>query len=481
MSTTAKVGAFFLVALILTGLLIWKIEDLKLGRATGKTLSVQFQDVAGLKDRSDVRMAGVLVGKVSRIRLVGGKALVDLELTSDVALRGGASASIQSLGMLGDKYIELIPGPVGGAPLPVGTTLQGDTPVSFDEITRLARDIEVDLRDITQNMKSSLGGALGEERLGGIVENVLVLSQELRKLLEANRANIDSTTANFREFSTQMTALVTRIDRLVASNAGNVNDTTANAKELSAKLQTTVDNMNSITGKIAGGQGTVGALVNSDETSKNLNDALVAVKQGVDGLTDAMQSVKKLNIDLGLREEYLTSLGRGKAYFNVDIQPVGKPRFYRLELSTQPFGTRKDTTTVTTITYPDGHTETIRAEEAKYTDTVAFSAQVGYRYHNLIGRAGLFENTGGAALDYLLLKDRLRFSGEVFNLGREDGLNAHGKITGRYYISPSVFVTGGWDDLFNTKANLDSFFVGAGVRWGDDDIKYLAGVAGAAQ
>ena len=45
----------------------------------------------------------------------------------------------------------------------------------------------------------------------------------------------------------------------------------------------------------------------------------------------------------------------------------------------------------------------------------------------------------------------------------------------------SVFVTGGWDDFLNTKAKQDSLFVGAGVRWGDDDIKYIAGAASAAR
>ncbi|MEX0879899.1 MAG: MlaD family protein [Thermoanaerobaculia bacterium] len=474
MSTTAKVGAFFLVALVLAGLLIWKIEDLKFGRVTGKTLSVQFNDVAGLKEKSDVRMAGVLVGKVARIRLVGGKALVDIELTRDIALRNGASASIQSLGMLGDKYVELIPGPVGAPALAEGVTIQGDTPVSFDQITKLARDIEVDLRDITGNLKSSLGGALGEERLGGIVENVLVLSQELRKLLEANRANIDSTTANFREFSTQMTALVSRIDRLVASNSGNLTDATGNAKELTAKLQTTVDNMNAITGKINEGTGTVGALVNSDETNKNLNDALVAVKEGVNSLSAALSTAKTLNVDLGLRSEYLTGPGKGKAYFTVDIQPSGKPRFYRLELSSQPFGVRRDTTTITTTTFPDGHTETTRSDQQTYKDTMAVSAEVGYRLGQFIGRAGLIENSGGAGLDYLTLKDRLRVSADIWNFDR-DNLSAHAKVTGRYYFSPSVFVLGGWDDFLNSKAKRDSLFFGAGIRWGDDDIKYLAG------
>ena len=475
MSQAAKVGAFFLIALVLAGILIWKIEDLNLGRAPGRGISVQFDDVAGLKEKSDVRMAGVLVGKVAKIRLVGGKAVVDLELTRDVALREGASASIQSLGMLGDKYVELIPGPVAAAALPEGATLKGEAPVSFDQITKLARDIEVDIRDITSNLKESLGGALGEERLTGIVDNVLILSQELRKILESNRANIDATTANFKEFSTQMTTLVDRIDKLVASNSGNVTDSISNAKQLTAKLQTTVDNMNAITGRIAEGQGTVGQLVQSDETSKNLNEALVAVKEGVDSLSGAMTKVKKWNLDLGLRAEYLTNHDKGQGFFSVDLAKVGESRFYRLELSSEPFGVRRDTSTITTTTYPDGHTETVRQDQAEFKDSIAISAEVGYRLGNWVGRAGVIQNSGGAGIDYMTLKDRLRFSAEMWDIGGEDGLNPHAKLSGRYYFSPSVFFIGGWDDLLNTKANRDSLFVGAGVRWGDDDMKYLAG------
>jgi phospholipid/cholesterol/gamma-HCH transport system substrate-binding protein len=475
MSTAAKVGAFFLVVLVLAGLLIWKIKDLRFGKVSAETISVQFDDVAGLKKKADVRMAGVLVGKVSQIRLVGGKALVDLELTGDVALRQGASATIQSLGMLGDKYVELVPGPVGAAALPEGTTIRGEVPVNFDQITKLARDIEVDIRDITTNLKDSLGGALGKERLTSIVDDVLVLSSELRKLLESNRANIDATTTNFREFSAQMTQLVERIDRLVASNQGNVTETVASTKELSNKLQSTVDNMNAITGQIKAGEGTIGKLVQSDQTDKNLNDALVAVKDGVKDLTSAMQTVRKWNIDLGLRGEYLSRFQKGQSFFTLDVIPKDKPRFYRLELSSEPFGVQKNYTTITTTTYPDGHTEVVRQEQTEFKDTVAVSAEVGFRLGHFVGRAGLIENTGGVGLDYLTLKNRLVLSAQFWNFDRGDNLNAQAKLTGRYYFSPSVYLTGGWNDFLNTKAHLDSAFVGAGVRWGDEDIKYLAG------
>jgi phospholipid/cholesterol/gamma-HCH transport system substrate-binding protein len=475
------VGAFFLLALALTGILIWNIEDLAFGRKMAKTITVQFTDVAGLKEKADVRVAGVLVGRVAKIRLVGGKALVDIELAKEVDLHQGAAAAIQTLGMLGDNYVELLPGPQSAAPLPAGATLHGKEGVSIDQVSRLARDIEIDLRDVTSNIKSALGGSQGQERIETMVDNMVTLSRSLRNLIEANRAGIDATTSNFREFSSQMNRLVDRIDRLVAANQGNVTDTVANAKELSFKLQATIDNMNAITGKINSGQGSVGQLVTNDQTTKNLNDALVAVREGVNSVTGALSTVKKLNFDLGLREEYLAGPSKGKGYFSVDITTEpDKPRFYRFELSSQPRGLRSENTTIRTTTYPDGHTEVTRVDETTYKNTFGVTAQVGWRYGNVIGRAGVTESRGGVGLDYLTLKDRLRFSADVWDFGRQD-YNAHAKVTGRYYLSPSVFVTGGWDDFLNRKSNQDSLFVGAGVRWGDDAIKYIAGAASAAR
>ncbi len=474
MSTAAKVGGFFLVALVLTGLMIWKIEDLRFGKAAGRTLTLEFDNVAGLKDKADVRLAGVRVGRVSRVRLVGGRAVVDLEISADVALREGASAAIQSLGMLGDKYVELDPGPPGGPALREGATLQGEAPANFDEITKLARDIEGDIREVTKNLKDTLGVS-GDRRLNDIVDNVLAMSRETRKLIESNRSNIDVSTANFREFSTEMTKLVERIDKLVASNQTGITQTVDNAKELSTKLQATVDNMNAITGQIRKGEGTIGKLVKSEETDKNLNDALVAVKDGVKSLTTSMDTVKKWDVDLGLRGEYLSRFEKTQGFFTFDLIPRDKPRFYRLEISSEPFGIRKETTHYVTVRFPDGHTESLLVNDVEYKqDTAAISAEVAFRLGQFTGRAGVIENTGGVGVDYQTLKNRLMLSAQFWNFSRAD-LNPQAKITGRYYFSPSVFLTGGWNDFLNTKNHLDSAFVGAGVRWGDNDAKYLAG------
>jgi phospholipid/cholesterol/gamma-HCH transport system substrate-binding protein len=477
MTAAAKVGAFFLMVLVLAALLVWRIEDLRLGRGKTQRISVEFKDVAGLDAKSTVRVAGVRVGKVARIRIdkATGKALVDMDIDPDVDLRQGASATIANLGLLGEKYVELTPGPVGAAALPEGSILQGDTPVSFDQITRLARDIETDIKGISSSLNRSLGGEEGQERLKTIVENVRLITEDLRTMVAQNRGNVDSTLANFKEFSGVLVQLVDRLDTLVASNQANVTQGIANIREISQKLETTADNLNQITGRIKEGQGTIGKLIESDEAHRNLNDALVSVKEGVNTLNKTLGAANKLQFDFGLRSEYLTRDSTAKGYFGVTINKKDSPQFYQVELSTQPAGLRDVTTSVVQTTFPDGHTEVTTIQNTQFEDKLGISALMGWKWNDFALRAGLIESRGGMAIDYKILRDRLRFTGEVFDFNRPNSFAAHGKLTTRYFFSPSVYVTGGWDDFLNRSRKADSMFIGAGLRWSDDDIKSLLG------
>ena len=123
MSSAAKVGVFMLIVLAILGYFILKIEDVQIGHGTGaRKVTAIFDSVAGLDNKSAVRVAGVRVGKVSNIKLrPDGKAEVTLDIDPDVVLHPGASAHVANLGLLGEKYIELDPGPAERARDSAGT------------------------------------------------------------------------------------------------------------------------------------------------------------------------------------------------------------------------------------------------------------------------------------------------------------------------------------------------------------------------
>ena len=69
-----------------------------------------FTSVSGLKAGARVEIAGVQVGKVSRISLVNDEAEVVLSLKPEVKIGSDVFASIKTQGIIGDKFVQLTPG-----------------------------------------------------------------------------------------------------------------------------------------------------------------------------------------------------------------------------------------------------------------------------------------------------------------------------------------------------------------------------------
>lgn len=78
----------------------------------GQSLTARFDRIDGLAPGADIRIAGVKVGQVVGQRIDPATFLAVLTLRVDAGLRlpSDTSAEIQSEGLLGGKYIALVPG-----------------------------------------------------------------------------------------------------------------------------------------------------------------------------------------------------------------------------------------------------------------------------------------------------------------------------------------------------------------------------------
>ena len=195
MSQMIKVGAFATVCLVVLTVLIWKVEDINPFQKKGRHLGAVFPTVAGLDDKSAVRMAGVRIGRVDGIGLApdGRSALVKLLLEQPVPLTQGAVARIANLGLLGDKYVEIVPGPPGAPALPEGAVLKGSSPVTFDEAMAKLDNIGSSIEKVT----GSFGGGNLGGNINNLVEDLRLTSAEIRALVAENRANVASTVRGF--------------------------------------------------------------------------------------------------------------------------------------------------------------------------------------------------------------------------------------------------------------------------------------------
>ena len=192
-----KVGIFVFMALVALGTLVFKAGDFYL--KPGYTIRLIFNFVSGVDSGSPVRLAGVNVGEIKEVHVVRnaeGATQVEMMawITNGVFIEEDAEAKINSLGLLGEKYVEIVPGTSGNKTLSNGGTLVGKAPVALEKITesgnRLINKIEYTFDNVNEvvadpKFKMSLKNTFGNAE--GVTKNFMEASEDLKDTLKSAR------------------------------------------------------------------------------------------------------------------------------------------------------------------------------------------------------------------------------------------------------------------------------------------------------
>lgn len=500
MSKEAKVGIFVLLGLVILTYFTFRVSKWGVVGERGYLITVDFSSASGLEPKAAVKMAGVPVGKVEEIRLVGTRARLFLRIQEGVAIPVDSRAAIQTQGLLGEKYVEIVPGAAADRMLPRGGRIAETVPPpDLDEIVRKVSLIADDVKRFTDTLAGTLGTDEGkkalsdtirnirettaslrsvvtgnEERLNRILANADALSADLKAIASGNKEDLRATIANLRAFSQTLRdegpQLVAKLEKmgegvgnLVADNRENIRVALENLRGASAKLDNTLDAASKVLAKIERGEGTLGKLVSDNTTVNTLNDTL-------EGINRYVRKTESLKTFLDYRLEYQAGPSEFKHYANLRLQPAAD-KYYSIGVVDDPRGKLTTTDTTTTVT-PPGTTTTIHDES--FTNKLKFSAVVAKSFAGLTVRGGVLESTGGIGLDYRFLRKRLLVGVDAFDFTRKD-LPPHLKVYGDYDIVKNLFITGGVDDVLTDKKDLRTFFAGFGIRFADEDLKTVLG------
>lgn len=101
-----------MVVAVAVGFFIFALQATEVGAVDGYELKARFLKVGGLEVGSDVRISGVKVGTVTDRRLdtESFEAVVLFTVSADLRLPTDTQAVVTSEGLLGNKYLRLIPG-----------------------------------------------------------------------------------------------------------------------------------------------------------------------------------------------------------------------------------------------------------------------------------------------------------------------------------------------------------------------------------
>jgi len=158
-----KVGAFVVLGLVLLVLFVFAIGDLSTVFQPGYRLHVLFDSANGITDGSPVQYAGVEVGKVQQVAIVypegHDRPMVQLtmRLPSHVAVRTDDQAAISTFGLLGEKYLEITPGPGAAAVIEPGGQLIGKPPVSTERIMERSNEVLTEFKETLEGLNNLVG------------------------------------------------------------------------------------------------------------------------------------------------------------------------------------------------------------------------------------------------------------------------------------------------------------------------------------
>ncbi len=230
--TACKFGAFTVVTIVLTAFIGAQIAKIQFGDTYG--VDATFDDVTGLTDGDDVKVAGVKVGQVAGIDTTeDGRAIVRLELAADVRLPTDTMASVRWRNLLGQRVVYLEPGS------------SEDRLTDGDHIDRTRSVVDI--------------GALINE-LGGLVSAIdptqlNTLMTAVSEALDGNEAAVTQLLDSAGSLLTTLAERQDTIDQLL----DDFDTVSAALADRDDQIATMIDNLALLTGTFAGNEELLGS------------------------------------------------------------------------------------------------------------------------------------------------------------------------------------------------------------------------------
>jgi phospholipid/cholesterol/gamma-HCH transport system substrate-binding protein len=216
-----RLGIFTVVSVLVTGLLVAIMGHFGLGAQT--EYKAIFSNASELAKGDDVRIAGVVVGKVKGVKIYHRThAMVTFQVKNDVPLTDAAHANIQFLNLIGDRYMSLSEGKDPGRRLAKGAVLPMDHTTPALNLTALFNGFQplfaalnpADVNKLSLNLVKVLQGE------GGTVEELLTNTASLTSTIADRDELVGEVVTNLGSLMGTIDDHHAQLDRLLVSLKG---------------------------------------------------------------------------------------------------------------------------------------------------------------------------------------------------------------------------------------------------------------------
>ncbi len=287
-----KVGIVVIVASITLATLIVLMSGG--GMFTSKMLlRSYFPDAGGLAEGAPVRLSGVEIGNVKKIRVVPGRPLTPVEITVKVNtkytffLRKDSKTILTTAGVLGQTYINIDSSKAAGPPAQDGDVLASKQVAGYDDVVRAANSTLQNMDVLVQQLNSIVTAVQsGQGSVGKLIYDPSLY----------NRVN--STVAQFQNLVSDIAQGQGSLGKLITDD------------ELYRKANATIDKVNQMIDEVNSGQGSIGKLLKDPALYDNANQTVSNVKHLTEEINAGKGALGKLAKDQEFADKLQNTINR---------------------------------------------------------------------------------------------------------------------------------------------------------------------------
>jgi phospholipid/cholesterol/gamma-HCH transport system substrate-binding protein len=240
------------------------------------TLTILYNNVNGLQEGNPITIAGLAVGKVEEMKLIGTAIAVKVQIQNKVQFPVDSKAYIKSSSLMGGKLIAITPGIESGV-LHNSDTLTGSYEADLTELTSTLAPISSNVLGILERVNSTFDEKT-RHNIQGILADVNRSSSELERIIHDEGQRLDFAIGNFALFSSNLSRFAINLDSIALSQRTNLDTSMAtirivtyNLQQASQNLKSTTQSLDVVLGKIEKGHGTLGKLIHEEKLYNDID------------------------------------------------------------------------------------------------------------------------------------------------------------------------------------------------------------------
>lgn len=307
-STEVLVGVVVILGVVLVVFGTLWLQGKRLG-SEDLEHQARFTEVGQLLEGSTVKTRGVPIGRVRKIELEpnGAGVIITMNIRSDVRLPGDAAVVLSPESMFGDWQAEIVS--AGSypdyqfAPAREAGVMPGYTLPDMSRLTRVADEIAQNVKSLSTSLELAFDAETAEN-VRRAIENIQQVSEQLNDFVGLQEQALKEVAGSLENTSNSAGAAAQSLQRALAevegaigggrlaSIMGNVERTSGRADSLTvtlvsaardlqsvaARADTSLQRFNRIAGRVEGGQGTLGMLVQDSALYFRLTESSVQLQ-----------------------------------------------------------------------------------------------------------------------------------------------------------------------------------------------------------